>query len=97
LLIIRTDDHKSVLLSINGDAIAQKPGNALPYFQDALAAAKHIVINFTDTRLYDAHFLGLLIMLSKRLKRQQLHLTGLAAYYENISASWIWVSASQLI
>ena len=42
LLIVRTEDHKSVIfiLSINGDAIAQNLGNALPYFQEALAAAK---------------------------------------------------------
>lgn len=75
LLIKRTEDHKSVILSINGAAIAQNVGNALPYFQDAVGAAKDIVINFTDTRPIDARFLGLLIMLNKTLKRQQLHLT----------------------
>jgi N-acetylglucosaminyldiphosphoundecaprenol N-acetyl-beta-D-mannosaminyltransferase len=40
-----------------------------------VAAAKGIVINFTDTRLIDARFLGLLLMLNKTLKRQQLRLT----------------------
>ena len=75
LLIKRTEDHKSVILSINVAAIVQNVGNALAYFQDAVATAKDIVINFTDTRLIDARFLGLLIMLNKTLKRQQLHLT----------------------
>jgi len=75
LLINRVEDHKSVILSINGAAVAQNVGNALPYFQDAVAAAKDVVINFTDTRLIDARFLGLLIMLNKILKKQQLHLT----------------------
>jgi N-acetylglucosaminyldiphosphoundecaprenol N-acetyl-beta-D-mannosaminyltransferase len=75
LLINRVEDHKSVILSINGAAIAQNVGNALPYFQDAVAAAKDIVINFADTRLIDPRFLGLLIMLNKILKKQQLHLT----------------------
>ena len=75
LLIKRTEDHKSVILSINGDATVQNVGNALPYFQDAVAAAKDIVINFTDTRLIDARFLGLLIMINKTLKRHQLRLT----------------------
>ena len=75
LLIKRIEDHKSVILSINGAAIIQNVGNALPYFQDAVATAKDIVINFTDTRLIDARFLGLLIMLSKVMKKQQLHLT----------------------
>ena len=75
MLIKRAEDHKSVILSINGAPIAQNVGNALPCFQDAVGAAKGIVINFTDTRLIDDRFLGLLIMLNKTLKRQQLHLT----------------------
>lgn len=75
LLIKRAEDHKSVILSINGAAIAQNVGYALPCFQEAVAAAKDIAINFTDTRLIDARFLGLLLMLNKILKRQQLHLT----------------------
>jgi N-acetylglucosaminyldiphosphoundecaprenol N-acetyl-beta-D-mannosaminyltransferase len=74
LLIIRAEDHKSVILSINGAAIVQNVGNALPHFQDAVATAKDIVINFTDTRLIDARFFGLLTVLNKTLKRQQLHL-----------------------
>jgi len=75
LLIKRVEDHKSVILSINGAAIAQNVGNALPYFKDAAGASKDVVINFTDTRLIDARFIGLLLMLNKLLKRQQLHLT----------------------
>lgn len=75
LLIERTEDHKSVILSINGVATAPNVGDALPCFQIAVAAAKDIVINFADTRLIDARFLGLLIMLSKVMKKQQLHLT----------------------
>ena len=38
-------------------------------------ALRRVVINFTDTRLIDARFLGLLLMLNKILKKQQLHLT----------------------
>ena len=72
--IDRADDHKSVILSINGAAIAQNVGSAVPYFHDAVAAAKHVVINFAETRLIDARFLGLLLMLNKQLTRQGLHL-----------------------
>lgn len=75
LLIKRTENHKSVILSINGAATAPNVGNALPCFQDAVAAAKDVVINLSDTRLIDARFLGLLIMVSKALKRQQLQVT----------------------
>lgn len=75
LLIKRTENHKSVTLTINGGAIARNTGIALPYFQEAAAAEKDVVINFADTRLIDARFFGLLIMLNKILKKQQLHLT----------------------
>jgi N-acetylglucosaminyldiphosphoundecaprenol N-acetyl-beta-D-mannosaminyltransferase len=75
LLIKRAEDHKTVILSINGVATAQNLGDAVSCFQDAAAAAKHIVINFTNTRLIDARFLGLLLMLSKQLKKQQLQLS----------------------
>jgi N-acetylglucosaminyldiphosphoundecaprenol N-acetyl-beta-D-mannosaminyltransferase len=75
LLIKRTEDHKSVTLSINGAAIAQNVGIALPCFQEAAATSKDVAINFTDTRLIDARFIGLLLMLNKMLKRQQRYLT----------------------
>jgi N-acetylglucosaminyldiphosphoundecaprenol N-acetyl-beta-D-mannosaminyltransferase len=75
LLIERAEDHKSVILSINGDANGRNIGNAVSSFQEAAAVTKHIVINFTDTRLIDTRFLGLLLMLSKHLKGQHLHLT----------------------
>ena len=100
LLIKRTEDHKSVILSINGAAIAQNVGNALPYFQEAVAAAKDIAINFTDTRLIDARFLGLLLMLNKDTEKTATPLNvywDLAADCENISPPWIWLSASHLI
>jgi N-acetylglucosaminyldiphosphoundecaprenol N-acetyl-beta-D-mannosaminyltransferase len=78
LLIKRSEDRKSVTLSVNGAATAQNLGNALPRFQNALAEAKDIVINFAETCLIDARFLGLLLMLNKQLKRRGLHfsLTG---------------------
>ena len=73
--IERTEDHKSVILSINGAAIAENVGNAVSCFQDAVAAAKHVVINFAETRLIDTRFLGLVLMLNKQLKGQGLHLS----------------------
>jgi len=69
-----SEDHKTVILSINGIMTVQNLGTAVSCFQDAAAAAKHIVINFTGTRLIDARFLGLLLMLSKQLGEQQLNL-----------------------
>jgi N-acetylglucosaminyldiphosphoundecaprenol N-acetyl-beta-D-mannosaminyltransferase len=74
LLIKRAEDHKTVILSLIGVVTVQNLGNAVSCFQDAAAAAKHIVINFADTRLIDARFLGLLLMLGKQLKKQELNL-----------------------
>jgi N-acetylglucosaminyldiphosphoundecaprenol N-acetyl-beta-D-mannosaminyltransferase len=75
LRIERGDDHKSVILSITGAAIAQNVGLALPHFRKAAAAGKQVVINFAGTCLIDARFLGLLLMLNKWLKRQGLRLS----------------------
>jgi len=74
LVVDRAEGHKSVILSIRGVAAARSLGTAASCFQDAVRAAKHIVINFTDTRFVDARFLGLLLMLNKELKKQQLSL-----------------------
>jgi len=74
LRVERTDDHKSVILSIDGVATAESIGNAVSSFVDAASAGKSTVINFANTRLIDARFLGLLLMLDKQLKRQHLQL-----------------------
>jgi N-acetylglucosaminyldiphosphoundecaprenol N-acetyl-beta-D-mannosaminyltransferase len=90
LLTALADDHKSVILSIKGAAIEQNAGHAVRRFRDAAVAAKHLVINFAETRLIDARFLGLLLMLDKQLKRQGLHLSFIeASYRENFSSQWI--------
>ena len=86
LLIKRTEDHESVTLSINGIATERNIGKAASYFQGALAAAKDVVINFTGTRLVDARFMGLLLMLDKELKNQRAHLklTGIPPQIERL-------------
>jgi N-acetylglucosaminyldiphosphoundecaprenol N-acetyl-beta-D-mannosaminyltransferase len=65
----------SVVLSLNGAAVAQHVVKALPHFQDALNADKSIVIDFADTCSIDARFIGLLLMLNKQLLARQLQLT----------------------
>jgi N-acetylglucosaminyldiphosphoundecaprenol N-acetyl-beta-D-mannosaminyltransferase len=75
LLIEQAVDHKSVILSINGDAVARNIGIAVAGFEKAVAGKEPLIINFTKTRLIDARFLGLLIMLRKLLKGQRRHLS----------------------
>jgi N-acetylglucosaminyldiphosphoundecaprenol N-acetyl-beta-D-mannosaminyltransferase len=71
LLIKRTQDHGSVVLSLSGVATASNIGKAATYFRSALTAGKAILIlDLTDTQIIDARFLGLLLMLRKQLKRQ---------------------------
>ncbi len=86
LVIERTDDHKSVILSINGDAVARNIGTAVASFEKAAAGKEPLVINFTKTRVIDARFLGLLIMLRKLLMGQRRHLsfTGTSRRLEKI-------------
>ena len=75
LRIKRIDDPKSVTLSLNGIAAGQNVGETARHFQDAVLGAKDVVINLAGTRLIDARFIGLLLMLDKQLKSQQLRLT----------------------
>ena len=73
-LINRSENDKSIILSVNGAATAQNVHNIVPHFQSATAAAKDVIINFASTQLIDARFLGLLLMLKKQLKARQLRL-----------------------
>ena len=74
LRINRFEDHNCVVLNISGAATAETVGDALPSFQDAAAAAKDVVLNFADTCLLDARFIGLILMLNKTLTRKKLQL-----------------------
>jgi N-acetylglucosaminyldiphosphoundecaprenol N-acetyl-beta-D-mannosaminyltransferase len=80
LSINRAQDHKSVILSINGDAVARTIGDVAASFTEVAAGVEHCVINFTKTRLIDARFLGLLVMLRKHLAGtdRDLSFTGLS-------------------
>jgi N-acetylglucosaminyldiphosphoundecaprenol N-acetyl-beta-D-mannosaminyltransferase len=74
LLVMCNEHNNSVTLSLCGPATARHVHNAIPRFQEALNAQKPIIINFTDTDLIDARFIGLLLMLQKQLKKRGLPL-----------------------
>ena len=86
LLLRRTEDHKSVILSINGAATALNVREAALCFREAIAAAKDVVINFADTSVVDTRFIGLILMLSKQLKKQRrcLKFIGVPPHIERI-------------
>jgi N-acetylglucosaminyldiphosphoundecaprenol N-acetyl-beta-D-mannosaminyltransferase len=75
LLIERKDGPNAVFLRLQGVAGAEHIKTAISHFRSAAAANKPVVINFTDTELIDPRFLGLLLMLDKRLKGRGLTLT----------------------
>jgi N-acetylglucosaminyldiphosphoundecaprenol N-acetyl-beta-D-mannosaminyltransferase len=74
LLVMRSENDNSVILSLSGAAVARHVSNAVSYFQQALDAEKPIIVDFSGTELIDARFIGLLLMLRKQLKKRQLPL-----------------------
>jgi N-acetylglucosaminyldiphosphoundecaprenol N-acetyl-beta-D-mannosaminyltransferase len=74
LMVMCRENENSVTLSLCGFATARHVKDAIHHFQEALNAKKPIIINFTDTDLIDARFIGLLLMLQKQLKKRDLPL-----------------------
>src|SRR5262249_55522767 len=61
----------SLILQVSGDAIAQYISHAIAQFLQALSISKPLVIlDFTGVNDIDQRFLGLIIMLKKRLHRR---------------------------
>ena len=63
-------DCESVTLSLFGAATAKNIEGTIDVFRDAAAAKKNIRINLSNTCAVDARFLGLILMLRKRAKKQ---------------------------
>jgi N-acetylglucosaminyldiphosphoundecaprenol N-acetyl-beta-D-mannosaminyltransferase len=68
--LIITQDHGSetVTLNFSGPADAQHVDKAIPAFREVTASGKQITLDFSNIRAIDARFLGLLLMLKKKLK-----------------------------
>ena len=67
LVIREVRGDESITVNLSGPAIAQHVDKVVPIFRDAIAAKRRIVIDFSETRAVDARFLGLLLMLRKKL------------------------------
>ena len=68
LIITQADGLETVTLSLSGPANAQHVDKAIPAFREATATRKQITLDFSNVRAIDARFLGLLLMLKKKLK-----------------------------
>jgi N-acetylglucosaminyldiphosphoundecaprenol N-acetyl-beta-D-mannosaminyltransferase len=67
LLVKSVENADSVILSFDGMATASHVGEAVPFFREAVASKKNVIVDFAATRAIDARFLGLLLMLRKLL------------------------------
>ena len=67
LVIRQVLGDESVTVSLSGSATAGHLDKVISAFRDAIATKKRIMIDFSDTRVVDARFLGLLLMLRKKL------------------------------
>ena len=78
LQVARARDGETLRLA--GAATARHVATAVAFFREA-AGRRAVIIDLTDTRVVDARFLGLLMMLRKRLRRQgaSLRITGASA------------------
>ena len=68
LLINKSDNYQSIVISMCGNASERHIAKAIVCFQEALTAKQDIIIDLSKTLLIDARFLGLLLMLRKELK-----------------------------
>lgn len=87
LLIEMTQNYQSTVIRLRGVATEKHIGNAITCFQDALARKQNVmIIDLSETRLIDARFLGLLLMLRKQLKAQEAKLifTGVSRAIERM-------------
>lgn len=73
-LIKKSQDSAVVTLSLRGAATARHVDKAIPVFRDAITAREKVVVDFSKTHVIDARFLGLLLMLRKRLKERRVAL-----------------------
>jgi N-acetylglucosaminyldiphosphoundecaprenol N-acetyl-beta-D-mannosaminyltransferase len=75
LLIKKQRDGRSIQVGLIGAATEKHVAEAASCFRDALEDRQDIVVDLSGTRLIDARFLGLLLMLRKHLRRQGAKLT----------------------
>jgi len=86
LIVDQVCNGESITLSLSGPATARHVDKIIPALRNAIAVKKRIVINFSNTSVVDARFLGLLLMLRKELNNNgaSLSFIGLSSMLERI-------------
>jgi N-acetylglucosaminyldiphosphoundecaprenol N-acetyl-beta-D-mannosaminyltransferase len=70
LIIERAEDGDTAVLHLSGAATAGNVATATSVMRQAMASKRPMIINLANTSVIDARFLGLLLMLKKRLNEQ---------------------------
>jgi N-acetylglucosaminyldiphosphoundecaprenol N-acetyl-beta-D-mannosaminyltransferase len=68
LAISQHQSDESIIVSLGGAATVRYVDNIIAVFRDAIATKKRIIIDFSNTQIIDARFLGLLLMIRKIVK-----------------------------
>jgi len=85
LVVTQTHDSESVTVSFSGPAIARHVNEAIPVLRSVVGLKKRIVIDFSGTLAIDTRFLGLFLMLRKKVQGDRgLTFTGLSPRLERI-------------
>jgi N-acetylglucosaminyldiphosphoundecaprenol N-acetyl-beta-D-mannosaminyltransferase len=86
LVITKIHNDQSIIINLRGVASEKCISKAVASFQDALISNHSITIDLSNTRLIDARFLGLLLMLRKELRSRgtKLMFTGISGTIERI-------------
>jgi N-acetylglucosaminyldiphosphoundecaprenol N-acetyl-beta-D-mannosaminyltransferase len=86
LLIKKSHDHQSIMISLCGIASERDVPKAIACFQESLTDNKNVTIDLSNTRLIDARFFGLLLMLRKELRNRgaRLIFTGVSGAIERL-------------
>jgi N-acetylglucosaminyldiphosphoundecaprenol N-acetyl-beta-D-mannosaminyltransferase len=80
LIIAQAPSREAVTLHLSGPANATNVDKAISALKEAIASKKQITLDFSNTYTVDARFLGLLLMLKKKLKN-----TGTTPNFEGLS------------
>jgi N-acetylglucosaminyldiphosphoundecaprenol N-acetyl-beta-D-mannosaminyltransferase len=75
LRITVTQDDAAMTLRLLGDATVGYAVHAIPYFRQAAAAKREVVIDLSSARRIDARFFGLFLMLRKQLNSKNASLS----------------------
>ncbi len=86
LVVGQVRDDACVTVSLSGTATARHVDKVIPVFRNVIETKKPIVIDFSQVRVVDARFFGLLLMLRKKLNGNgsSLRFIGLSPGLERI-------------